>query len=177
MLFNCLFTPALPDIPVLISHMNANFFLTFSKQTIARGSVAEQSNPMRRKTKGEPKSKISTGLNEEGGEDGHKVVQTGATKADGVAKGERKAQANADVTADGEGKGTSKETPASSASAASPAHGGDGQSTAPQTAPAPQNEAKLPRGWIIGVHEEEGAPYVVCVLVKRRCATALVGAR
>jgi len=130
---------------------------------------------MRRKTKGEPKSKISTGLNEEGGEDGHKVVQTGATKADGVAKGERKAQANADVTADGEGKGTSKETPASSASAASPAHGGDGQSTAPQAAPAPQNDAKLPRGWSTVV--QEGVPYVVCVLVKRRCATALVGAR
>tara|TARA_B110000208_G_scaffold109079_1_gene134954 strand:+ start:496 stop:600 length:105 start_codon:yes stop_codon:yes gene_type:complete len=34
---------------------------------------------MGRKKKAEPKSKISTGLNEEGDEDGHKVVQTGAT--------------------------------------------------------------------------------------------------
>ena len=91
-----------------------------------------------------------------------------------MAKGEREAQANAEATSATvavEGKGTSEETHACSASAASPAYDGDGQSKVPQAAPAPQNEAKLPRGWSTMVHE--GAPYVVCVPLKRRCATTL----
>ena len=189
----------------------SSLYAGFEQQIKARG--IGQSNPMG--GAGPSKSKISIGMDEVGEEeeDGHEVAQiraaaaaadeaattpaasapTGATKADGVAKGEREAHAEATAAAAAaaalaEAKASSvspfpppplPRTPdAPGSNAPSPSAlisisvGGvnwTSSSSSPpsQAAPAPQTGDTLPRGWSKSVHE--GAPYVLCFYVSVCC--------